>query len=65
MDTPCPFCQTRAALKAAEKLLDETPVIGADFYDETIADLINSISDALSTFQCYCNDPVFQSAGAK
>ena len=52
----CPFCETRKALRQAEKLLDETPMINSKHYDDAIADLINSLGDAYSLFMCYCPD---------
>jgi hypothetical protein len=53
----CPFCQTRALLRQSAQLLETAPVIGAEFYDETISDIINDMDNAQSTFQCYCNEP--------
>jgi hypothetical protein len=52
----CDLCDTRKALKAAEKLLDATPLINSPLYDDAMADLINDISSAYSLFMCMCPD---------
>jgi hypothetical protein len=52
----CKFCETRKALKQAEKLLEETPTLNVDHYDNVISDLINSLGDAHSWFMCMCPD---------
>ena len=54
----CPFCETRKALKQAEQLLDNLPVINSKLYDDRIADLINDLSSANRLFMCYCPDEI-------
>lgn len=55
-ESSCPFCQTRATLKRIEVMLDTTPEINSKHYDDVIANLINDVSSANSTFQCYCEE---------
>ena len=52
----CPFCVTRKALQTAREALENTPEIGADLFDDTIAELINDLDCAHSLFECYCDD---------
>lgn len=55
----CPFCETRKALKQAEQLLENLPVINSKLYDDRIADLINDLGSANSLFMCYCDELPF------
>ena len=52
----CPMCETRAKLKQAERIIDSTPAINSPLYDNTIAEILNSISNAYSVFGCYCEE---------
>ena len=54
----CPFCETRKALKQAEQLLENLPVINSKLYDDRIAELINDLGSANSLFMCYCPDEI-------
>lgn len=55
-DEKCPFCKTRAVLTRVEQLLELTPEVGSKHYDDVILNLINDVSSANSTFQCYCEE---------
>ena len=55
-DEKCPFCKTRAVLTRVEQLLELTPEVGSKHYDDVISNLINDVSSANSTFQCYCEE---------
>jgi len=57
-DNQCLMCKTRGALKQAEKIIDEIPVINSPVYDDAISNLLDSISNTHSVFMCMCDEVI-------
>ena len=51
----CPMCETRRRIRAAQKLIDEAPECG-EYHDKILANLVNDLSTAQSSFQDMCEE---------
>ena len=52
----CRLCYGRMVIEKAMRMIEKIPEVGTPFYDDEIGEIINTICNSKSMWQCMCED---------
>jgi len=52
----CKLCVIRTKLEKILQAVDDLPTMENDFFDDSVAEVLNSIEDAIGIHKCMCED---------